>query len=373
MNRFKVLTAAFLWGACVIASGVLAAPPSIQPGSWTLAILPDTQKYAQSYPAIFNAQTQFLADYKGTLNLAFVLHEGDIVNKDLPAQWTVASNAFVTLETASLNYILAAGNHEFGEDGKMVDRISLMSDYFPVSRLDNQPTFGDVYPGEPTLIHNSYSFFSAGSTDWLALTLECGPRDEIVDWADSVLKAHPGRQAMIVTHAYMYFDDTRYDWAAKGDTQDWSPHSFPIIYGLPPDALGTINDGEEIWQQLKDNRNLQFIFSGHVLGDGTGYLANTADEGNVVHQILANYQFYTNGGNGYMRLLEFLPDGRTVHVRTYSPYLDASLTTADQDFVLTMTQVPEPSTWALLVLAGLTLAACVRRRSQLNHPCPGRH
>src|SRR5690349_1355683 len=50
----------------------------ITPGSWTLAILPDTQHYAQSYPQHFTAQTQFLVNNKESLNIQYVLHEGDI-------------------------------------------------------------------------------------------------------------------------------------------------------------------------------------------------------------------------------------------------------------------------------------------------------
>lgn len=330
--------------ACVLsitASAVMAAPLPITPGSWTLAILPDTQKYAQSYPEIFNNQTQFLADYKNSLNLGFVLHEGDIVNKNLDTQWAVASNALVTLETAGVNYLLAPGNHDFGENGHMINRLSLMSDYFPVSRLDDQPTFGGVYPGEPTLTHNSYSLFSAGGTDWLALALECAPRNEIVDWADGVLKAHPDRQAIIVTHIYMYSDDTRYDWDAKGDAQEWSPQTY---YNDNPEALGSVNDGEDIWQKLKDNANLKFVFNGHVLNDGTGRLESVGGNGNVVHQMLANYQFLDDGGEGYLRLLEFLPDGDTVHVRTYSPWLDAQglnpyRTESDHDFVISLSSL----------------------------------
>ena len=33
----------------------------------------------------------------------------------------------------------------------------------------------------------------------------------------------------------------------------------------------------------------------------------------------SNYQKMIKGGKGYMRLLEFLPDGKTVQVRSYSP------------------------------------------------------
>jgi hypothetical protein len=329
----------------VAASAVLAAPPSIQDGSWTLAIIPDTQYYAQYRPDIFYAQTQFLAEYKTSLNIAYVLHEGDVVENNNAAEWTVASTAFGHLESAGISYSLLPGNHDYASNA--MSRASNMANYFPVTRLADQPTFGGVYPEEPNSPHNSYSLFSAGGTDWLVLALEFGPRDWIVDWADGVLKQYPNRQAMIVTHAYMYYDDTRYDWAAKGRSQSWSPYVHGIAH-----KPGGVNDGQDMWDQLKDNPNLQFVFSGHVLGDGTGYLASEADHGNVVHQMLANYQFLTDNG-GHLRLLEFLPDGETVHVRTYSPYLDASLTTADQDFVLTMTQVPEPSLVALAVSGGL--------------------
>jgi hypothetical protein len=40
------------------------------------------------------------------------------------------------------------------------------------------------------------------------------------------------------------------------------------------------------------------------------------------------------GGRGYLRLLELLPDGKTVQVKTYSPLLDDYLTSARQQFVL---------------------------------------
>jgi hypothetical protein len=51
-----------------------------------------------------------------------------------------------------------------------------------------------------------------------------------------------------------------------------------------------------------------------------------------VHQILANYQMRELGGEGYLRLLEFQPDGKRVRVKTYSPVLDAWMTGADQQF-----------------------------------------
>ncbi|MBN2579795.1 MAG: metallophosphoesterase [Pirellulales bacterium] len=350
-KHWKIFRAAGVFIAWWIAVTASAAPPPIQPDSWTLAILPDTQYYSFQYPDVFKGQTQFLADNKAALNIQYVLHEGDITQSNSPGQWTVASDAFKTLEQADIPYSLALGNHDYHKNA--LTRESRMSEYFPVTRLKKQPTFGGVWPAEPALTNNSYSLFSAGNTDWLVISLEYGPRDKVLDWADGLLKRFPRRKAMIVTHSYLTFDGTRTDWAAKGAKQKGNPHDNngdgtadnQGISTLP----GGVNDGQQTWNALKDNPNLLLVFNGHhtnpafkrpldPLGAGS-YLASPADDGHVVHQLFANYQNMPHGGQGYLRLLEFLPNGKTVHVRTYSPWRNARgkkphRTEANQDFMI---------------------------------------
>jgi len=36
---------------------------------------------------------------------------------------------------------------------------------------------------------------------------------------------------------------------------------------------------------------------------------------------------YGNGGDGWLRILEFMPDGKTIKVKTYSPFFGISPTT----------------------------------------------
>src|SRR5690606_6510813 len=97
------------------------------------------------------------------------------------------------------------------------------------------------------------------------------------------------------------------------------------------------------WNDLvSKHENFRMVFSGHVLGDGTGFLSSVGDHGNVVHQMLANYQHKAQGGYGDMRLLQFSPDGETVTVRTYSPVLDRYDTKYDQQFTLNLNQVHPP-------------------------------
>jgi hypothetical protein len=311
----------------------------IQPGSWTLAILPDTQIYSQTYPQHFTAQTQWIADHAVSHNIKFVLHEGDVVNVNTQTQQWVNARASLDILNGVVPYAIAPGNHDYGPSGNASTRDSLFHQpqYFgPTTPYANQPTVGGFFESGKT--DNSWHTFNDGTRDWLVLALEFGPRDEVVDWANQVVEAHPDHLAMLVTHAYMYYDDTIYDWATKGSSQSWSPYSYGVA-NLP----GGVNDGQELWDKLVSKHdNFRFTFNGHVLSDGTGYRATTGDTGNVVHQMLANYQMKAQGGQGDMRLLEFLEDGETVIVRTYSPVLDRYDTAPDQQFTLNMNVLPPP-------------------------------
>jgi len=52
--------------------------------------------------------------------------------------------------------------------------------------------------------------------------------------------------------------------------------------------------------------------------------------------MLVNYQMKTLGGESYLRLVEFLPDGRTIQVRAYSPLRGAYKTDSQNQFTLTL-------------------------------------
>jgi hypothetical protein len=79
-----------------------------------------------------------------------------------------------------------------------------------------------------------------------------------------------------------------------------------------------------IWTDLiKQHANLQIVLSGHQhTDDGEAYRIDRNNAGNRVHQMLANYQEYAKGGNGWLRILEFDNTHTQVKVRTYSPHLD---------------------------------------------------
>jgi hypothetical protein len=321
------------------------------PGSWTLVVLPDTQRYTDTRwdkdLVIFRTMTQWIADNKKARNIVFVLHEGDITSGNTAsvtppntvAAWQAASDAMAILDEASIPYSLTTGNHDhdrWNPFRNSPSRDTFLNDFFPVSRYKSMSTFGGVF--EPGKTENNYHVFSVGGTDYVTVALEWGPRDEAIAWADGVLTEHANRTALIVTHAYTYEDGTRYDWATKGTHQKLNPHCKSYGFSAPHDGSENVNDGEQLWQKLiSKHANVRMVFSGH-LNNGARQ-TSVGQYGQRVHEMMAAYH---DPPEGYLRLLEFLPHGTTVQVRTYSPYLNRSLTDGNNQFPLEVEPARDP-------------------------------
>lgn len=292
---------------------------------WSIVVLPDTQVYALRYPAIFRAQLAWLASSAEAMNLRFVVHVGDVTETDATSEWKLARESFDLIE-GRVPYALVPGNHDYATG---VARTSHLSDWFTPQALRAAPTFGGLF--EPERIDNSFQTFTVDGEDWLVLALEWGPRDAALAWARSVLDAHPDHQVLIVTHAYLYNDNSRYDWAAKGSRQSWNPHAYASGPRWP--GADELNDGQQIWDKLiAGSSNVRLVVSGHVAENGAGRLSSVTAAGARVHQLLANFQGEPLGGGGYLRILRFFDD--EIEVRTYSPYLDHELYTSAHSFTL---------------------------------------
>ncbi len=291
----------------------------VTPGSWSLAVLPDTQVYAESFPGIFDAQTAWIKHNAKELDIKYVLHLGDITNRNTAEEWLNAYRSMSLLH-GTVSYALAPGNHDYGPGGNAATRDTLVNDSFKFDAyMAQQPNIGAFEPGK---IDNTFHRFEAGGKKWIIMSLEWAPRDEAVAWANEVMTRFADHTGILITHAYMFSDSTRYDWS-KG-RQSWNPHGYQ--------TPGTKNDGEQLWQKLVSRHRFAMTLNGHVLNDGTGYLESVDQRGRRVPQILANYQMRPLGGSGYLRLLEFQPDGKTVRMKAYSPVYDRYVTRPDHSF-----------------------------------------
>lgn len=312
--------------------------------SWTLVALPDTQYLSRDRRDVFEDQTRWIAARRDALDVRFVVHEGDIVQDNTYREWQTAAYAVAHLDAAEVPYALAVGNHDLGETGHAESRSTWFTspEFFgPGSSYATQRTVGGFFEGRGSRTESSWHTFTTPHGPWLVLSLEFAPRDAVVDWANAVVEAHPDHRVILVTHAYLYVDDSRYDFDLHGTRQAWSPMAYRVSQSDEGAA-----DGQDLWERLVSRHaGFRFVLSGHILADGTAHLASVGAHGNVVHQLAANYQTEVSGtaaGLGYLRLLRFLGDDDTVDVTTFSPYLwkrgsGGVASAPDQSFTLSMT------------------------------------
>ncbi len=296
-------------------------PPATSPGSFTIAVLPDTQHYSEKFPKTFAAQTKWIVDSQKARNIACVLHLGDITNHSTDKEWENAVVAMSQLD-GKVPYFMVPGNHDYSEGGGCKDRTTKMSKYFPVAKFREHEMFGGVYDKEPDRIENSFHLFNASNIHrdmnrkLLILALEFGPRRDVIRWANEVVAAHKDREVILITHAYMYFDDTRYDWKKFGDKQMWNPHAYTVAKTTEDD----VTDGEELWTQLiSRHENFIMTLNGHVLEDGLGRIVTQTPKGRDIHQMLVNFQMRPNGGDGWLRLIEMKSNKTAAQIVDYSP------------------------------------------------------
>ena len=92
---------------------------------------------------------------------------------------------------------------------------------------------------------------------------------------------------------------------------------YIIDAGIQP-PWGT--QGQAIYEGLNDNPNMFLMLCGHKSAEGIRQ--DTTINGNIVYTLLSDYQYYPNGGNGFLRIMEFSPMNNTIQVKTYSPSLN---------------------------------------------------
>ncbi len=313
---------------------------SAVPGpDFTIGTIPDTQFYSQGGASgngrgpTFGAQMQWYLDNRNSAvlpNLAFITHQGDICeNGDaIPEQWIVADEAMKRIESPSTSFLpygipygVTPGNHDFGTGGG-TGSTTLYNQYFGIPRFAGRNYYGDGFGGNNL---SSYQLFSASGLDFISISLEynVGAKSTYqaqLDWADALLKAHPNRRALVTTH-----------WMVNTG----NPASFSA-------------QGQNIYDDLKDNPNLFLLLGGHVAGEGR---RSDTFQGRTVHAVLQDYQARANGGDGWLRYFIFSPANNTITAKTYrvsnplNPAAGTFETDADSEFVLSYPQQSSVSPW----------------------------
>jgi hypothetical protein len=275
----------------------------IQADEFTVVVLPDTQFYSESYPAIFTGQTQWISSNKVSLNVVFVTQEGDLVNTNSQIyEWQNANSSMSILNDANLPWGVLPGNHDLSGGSTNYNT------YFGYSRFSGQSWYGGAYQNINT---NSYQLFTGGLDDYLIFHFQYQPSTQVLAWANSTIASYPNRRVIVTTHDYMNTDGSR------------------------------TATGNNIWDKfVKPHSDQVFlVLCGHNHGEN-----EKIDQvnGHTVYQLLADYQARSNGGNGWLRILEFHPSDDDIVVKTYSPYLSQYEIDADSNFILSYDMTGTP-------------------------------
>jgi hypothetical protein len=313
-------------------------PAAYVAGAATIAVLPDTQYYVDCRSAHFRKQVEWLMAQRSSRNIRAAVTLGDLTEHNEKPEWEFYKESLKGLDP-TFPFLLNLGNHDYGDAGSANSRKTFFWDYFDPKFVEQTKTLIETL--EPGKLENAFYSIDLGKVAVGVLILEWSPRKKTVDWANAIIKKHPKHRIMMATHAYLYSDSTRYDFKKRGTAQEWNPLAYPTAKG--EGAADGNHDGEMLWHAVfKKYPNVFLTVNGHVLNNGTGLLTSKGDKGNTVHQILVNYQMLDEGGLGYLRLLEFQPDGKTLRVKTYSPSLNVYATGKENDFTLTI----DPPLWA---------------------------
>jgi hypothetical protein len=284
--------------------------PPAAGADFMIAVLPDTQNYAretaklgQPVKEMWFAQTEWIINNRLTHNIAYVAHLGDIVqNGDIKQgapnaiEWQNATNAMYRIEDRlrtmlehGIPYGMSVGNHD-QEPAREPDGASKFYNmYFGVDHFAGRSYYGGHFGSDND---NHFGFFSASGLDFIVLFFEFGRYDSnILSWANSVLATNQHRRAIVVTHNA----------------------------GTPVTPCDFSLQGAALYEGLKTNNNFFLMLGGHVNGEGS---RQDVFNGNTVHTFISDYQFRTNGGDGWMRMMYFSPSNNTVSIKTYSPWLD---------------------------------------------------
>ncbi len=310
-----VCPALILFVLCSLsASG--AELPAAPRGTFSVAVIPDTQRYKRLQDddqtwenPTFEAYTSWIAANIERQRIAFVSHVGDIVDLNERPQWKVARHCMDRLH-GRVPYGISVGNHDMVRSGDS----SLFHEFFSASRFKDFGWYGGTYRGTPASKGNvsgnnanSFQLFSAEGQLFIALHLECNAPDAVLDWASKVLRTHSDRRALITTHMGLGPRDT--------------PRKASDYFDAPKGRMTWKkchgergNTPQQMWDKcFRRHRNVFMICCGDQSRTQAKHQSSQGDHGNTVHEVLSDY-----GASG-LRVMRFVPDANQIEVRTWNP------------------------------------------------------
>jgi hypothetical protein len=322
------------------------APLAAIPPDFTIALLPDIQFLTDpgdegGLEAMLTADIKWIMDNRATENIVFVGGLGDISDSGDQSwsdpQWTRVQNNFYGnksgyakgLETAlpgfpyGIPYGLVTGNHDQRITGGIEGPNQPCAKYnAKLGRAHFNNASHPYYGGSYTTANNNnnYQRFSVGTganqMDFIVINVnydEDYTAPAVTDWVHSIACLNPNSKVIVLTH-----------WIAEPGI----PSNFSV-------------QGLALWKRLRGLENVFMMAGGHHTGEG--YRADTYG-GYTIRTFMTDYQGWSNGGNGYFRLMKFSAANNLITIKSYSAYQNNYLDASTSNFTTPWLDTAPPAT-----------------------------
>ncbi len=276
-----------------------------EPGTFSIAVIPDTQIVNDNYATLLPMIADWILERREIDNIKFVAHLGDITNTNSAKAWETAKATYSRFDGV-IPYSLAPGNHDYVTSGTVRDT-TLFNQYFPIDVFKENGVYGGAY--DETKSENVYFCFEVYGIKYLIMSLELGPRNDVLRWANEVCAAHPDYNVIVFTHAYM---NNKCEHITVGD--QYVPTSYSFI-------ASDCNNGDTMWDKFVSKQpNITMVVSGHINTANILKREIKGDAGNTIVEVLCDIQDLDTsyGGVGAVMMLTFSNGGKTADVSFYS-------------------------------------------------------
>ena len=277
--------------------------------AYSFAVVGDTQWLSKYTPAKLEGIYDWILENQESKKIAHVFGLGDITedwNTANKEQEWIRAYEYISKLDGKVSYSLVRGNHD---ESKYFIKYFANETY--MSQFDGFMNDDDI--------RNSYMLVTIGSTDYLFLTIDFGAGNDILDWANEVVLAHPDRRVIITTHGYQAFNQDRINstnvpsYGGTGASND--------VDTSVGESSRDYNNGDAIWEKFVSRHpNIFLIMSGHTPFEDIILLQDKGNHGNVVNQMVIDPQWMDpqKGGVGMVCMLYFTEDGSQMEVEWIS-------------------------------------------------------
>jgi len=272
-----------------------------------LLVIGDIQDYTYhaEYARVYFKQTMnwVYAMHREGYQIDAILQTGDLTNDD--EEWQYRVFDYYTKKIAEqVLYVPMVGNHDY-----TWGKNSIIKDHHD-TKFTNHTQFERTLTNvvamyEQGRMENIIVRTTIKGNPFYIISIEFGPRPDVLHWASSFVTTHPNDQFLLMTHEYLSrYGERLVDGNSDGIRQfGESPASSP----------------ETIWQQLVyPNDNIRCVLCGHNGFSQHIFAKNEA--GREVPQLLFNLQYLPHGGDGYIMVWELPKGSNVVKARTINTF-----------------------------------------------------